>query len=108
MQVVVNSRFGLSGLQWGRDLSIAEIVVSGDPSLSGYPLQWGRDLSIAEIESHPNGLCFIVGFNGAAISRSRQWMNLPDEFEPDGPASMGPRSLDRGNRPPDFVLNRAE
>src|SRR5579884_3324522 len=85
------------GLQWGRDLSIAEIVVSGDPSLSGYPLQWGRDLSIAEIESHPNGLCFIVGFNGAAISRSRKWMNLPDEFEPGGVASMGPRSLDRGN-----------
>src|SRR5579875_3899931 len=61
-------------LQWGRDLSIAEIFTTSGTiaSVSG-SLQWGRDLSIAEIHLEPR-----KGGRGRL-------------------SSMGPRSLDRGN-----------
>src|SRR5579875_1170609 len=85
-------------LQWGRDLSIAEIVLTQAirqskalvfngaaisrsrkwslPSCwpsSSCGLQWGRDLSIAEMSRSriTNGNIVQV-FNGAAISRSRK------------------------------------
>ncbi len=59
-------------LQWGRDLSIAELCWLEVPLLVGYALQWGRDLSIAEFAT-----------------------NQPiDRGGVD--ASMGPRSIDRG------------
>src|SRR5579885_419290 len=60
-------------LQWGRDLSIAEIfTLSGTiASVSGI-LQWGRDLSIAEMRQKPSISVFQKFFNGAAISRSRK------------------------------------
>src|SRR5579883_3187285 len=38
-------------LQWGRDLSIAEIQNEVTASLIDKFLQWGRDLSIAEIQN---------------------------------------------------------
>ncbi len=39
------------GLQWGRDLSVAEIQrISPDENRLGM-LQWGRDLSVAEIRA---------------------------------------------------------
>src|SRR5579875_963529 len=60
-------------LQWGRDLSIAEISGSFSWQSASLPVQWGRDLSIAEICPHLCGECQALG------------------------CSMGPRSLDRGN-----------
>ncbi len=59
-------------LQWGRDLSIAELNESLEQFEARMRLQWGRDLSIAEF------LCpawrptqRADRFNGAAIYRSR-------------------------------------
>ena len=36
------------GLQWGRDLSVAEGFVDGIKDAEIPQLQWGRDLSVAE------------------------------------------------------------
>ena len=36
------------GLQWGRDLSIAERILGVGLRHTDHRLQWGRDLSIAE------------------------------------------------------------
>ena len=88
----------ISALQWGRDLSIAESLPSGRYARPLAPrLQWGRDLSIAESGVEACRLQVDhCGFNGAAISRSR---NPSVENAPLGvvfQASMGPRSLDRG------------
>jgi hypothetical protein len=77
-------------LQWGRDLSIAEIAVatSSFPSING--LQWGRDLSIAEMRL-PLRLPtrHSLGFNGAAIFRSRKSAGLPDEPHSSGMLQWG-------------------
>src|SRR5438552_747461 len=59
-------------------------------------LRWGRDRSIAEI-SHgdwrlPSAWCF----DGAAIDRSRKYAQRA-QVPTRGSASMGPRSIDRGN-----------
>src|SRR5579875_3211193 len=63
-------------LQWGRDLSIAEIEpVAHSKIARPAGLQWGRDLSIAEI---------------CRVTKARESGRL---------SSMGPRSLDRGNPP---------
>ena len=133
------------GLQWGRDLSIAEsndeaaqrlcrrsasmgprsldrgimgeaaeFVLAqpasmgprsldrGIPSPSPSPtpiqkeLQWGRDLSIAESAAQAWLSRAAAGFNGAAISRSRNHSRSGAVGEVQRHASMGPRSLDRG------------
>ncbi len=60
-------------LQWGRDLSVAEIADYLDALITVARLQWGRDLSVAEIlqltpPSRAGGACF----NGAATFRSRR------------------------------------
>ena len=60
------------GLQWGRDLSIAE---SWPPPCRGPApcgLQWGRDLSIAERPYSWADSIYCLRFNGAAIFRSRK------------------------------------
>src|SRR5579875_1766564 len=89
-----------SGLQWGRDLVIAEmrgvvgirqiseiasmgprsgdrgnLLLDLDEYMRPAPLQWGRDLVIAEMRITPPWGCAKL------------------------PASMGPRSGDRGNQP---------
>ena len=54
-------------LQWGRDLTVAEIQGGGffDGLLT--LLQWGRDLTVAEMSRAPRGRCSRrSGFNGAA------------------------------------------
>src|SRR5579875_2785441 len=110
-------------LQWGRDLSIAEIARQRLLHYQEFPrLQWGRDLSIAEIHrpvvwvsnfrfssmgprslDRGNGLIQhstsekTSFFNGAAISRSRKYADL-DVVGLGRVSSMGPRSLDRGNQ----------
>jgi hypothetical protein len=63
-------------LQWGRDLKIAEICAVTEFAATTARLQWGRDLKIAEMRS--------------GLAATRQLV----------PASMGPRSEDRGNLVP--------
>ena len=65
-----------NGLQWGRDQLIAEIPSCRYPPQGPEPLQWGRDQLIAEM----------AGFAPVPI--------------PHREASMGPRSIDRGNAGP--------
>jgi hypothetical protein len=62
-----------SRLQWGRDQLIAEILHLASRVGAMSVLQWGRDQLIAEMRS------------AAEIAAS------------DARASMGPRSIDRGN-----------
>ena len=111
---------GISRLQWGRDLSIAESRVERigqtlplqwgrDLSIAKDPmgarrrtgsLQWGRDLSIAErlAAKGPLNRLRRLRFNGAAIFRSRKASSILAAVihRHAGPASMGPRSFDRG------------
>ncbi len=93
---LIASRRDRISLQWGRDLSIAEfkglgftsgtalIASMGPRSIdrgigSEYEylvpthatLQWGRDLSIAELRLSARSHDSMLGFNGAAIYRSR-------------------------------------
>src|SRR5205823_4067196 len=82
--------FENAALQWGRDLSIAEIIPSHYGAQPCQRLQWGRDLSIAEIYLSAVGTGLsITCFNGAAIFRSRK-------FFPDGPANNLASSLQWG------------
>ncbi len=37
------------GLQWGRDVSVAEIANTAGTNSASMQLQWGRDVSVAEI-----------------------------------------------------------
>ena len=39
-------------LQWGRDLSVAEMSLEVSHTILPSKLQWGRDLSVAEMEPH--------------------------------------------------------
>ena len=43
-----------ASLQWGRDLTVAEIRSRARLSLRPGPLQWGRDLTVAEIAHAPD------------------------------------------------------
>src|SRR5579875_582956 len=88
-------------LQWGRDLSIAEIEpVAHSKRARPAGLQWGRDLSIAEIcrvtKARESGRLSSMGprslDRGNSTSASAA---LPGVSA----SSMGPRSLDRGNPP---------
>ncbi len=61
------------GLQWGRDLSVAEMRSSIFRNQSGrFPLQWGRDLSVAEMMGSVFSCMLSFRFNGAATFRSRK------------------------------------
>ena len=60
-------------LQWGRDQLIAETSWTSSTSESTQALQWGRDQLIAE--THAVEVAIVEN----------------------DPASMGPRSIDRGN-----------
>src|SRR5436309_1142878 len=83
-------------LQWGRDRSIAEIQRGGEKAHVAVALQWGRDRSIAELRSQLQRQTPLRGFNGAAIDRSRKSQTRRQGSRSPS-ASMGPRSIDRGN-----------
>ena len=115
-------RHGYLQLQWGRDRSIAERLVAVQVRTAPLSrLQWGRGSSIAERRIGGDGNdALSIGFNGAAIDRSRkgdgsealrlavtllQWgRDLIDRGKERSAgngdqcceASMGPRSCDRG------------
>ncbi len=59
-------------------------------------LQWGRDLSIAELSVGPSRSRCTSRFNGAAIYRSRNCLDQRHGVLRIIDASMGPRSIDRG------------
>src|SRR5437867_3350247 len=83
-------------LQWGRDQSIAEMSVPVPGVPMPQELQWGRDQSIAEITPDRQTHTGTIRFNGAAINRSRK--SVLRVWRAGGRhASMGPRSIDRGN-----------
>src|SRR5581483_6320369 len=112
-----------SGLQWGRDRSVAEIWVGGcnestrenTASMGPRPigrgnefaedgdagvgaLQWGRDRSVAEIQNLEHGArAGPAGFNGAATDRSRKFVRAAWRRQAESRASMGPRPIGRGN-----------
>ena len=57
---------GAIPLQWGRDLTLAERLVTMFVSVWGAVLQWGRDLTLAERATTLDIWYVDVGFNGAA------------------------------------------
>src|SRR5579885_3044275 len=84
-------------LQWGRDLEIAEMPLRAVHSLDDHRLQWGRDLEIAEMP--------LRAVHSLDDHRFQWGRDLEiAEMRPRTPfawrrstASMGPRSGDRGN-----------
>src|SRR5579875_1399318 len=99
-----NAGFGRAGgtlisrLQWGRDLSIAEMKRSWQfVHYTDASLQWGRDLSIAEIVNQGNGSVpnWSASMGPRSLDRGNCW-DRSGQFRL-RKASMGPRSLDRGN-----------
>ncbi len=93
---VANS-FSASGLQWGRDVSVAEV---SDPTYTNVVaglLQWGRDVSVAEVSRHSG-----IKLGSSAL----QWGRDVSVAEVTGcsyvclrdtRASMGPRRFRRGS-----------
>ena len=87
-------------LQWGRDQLIAETRAHRRRLTRGAMLQWGRDQLIAE--TGPGCLnrlrCDYASMGPRSIDRgnNRQCGNAGPGWQ----ASMGPRSIDRGNHAP--------
>src|SRR5437867_3350246 len=72
---------------------------AGSPnSYRNNSLQWGRDQSIAEIGTPSLARRRQTCFNGAAINRSRKYADRQAGSAMGSMASMGPRSIDRGNQ----------
>src|SRR5437870_5158068 len=84
-------------LQWGRDLSIAEIDWLGVPGLPAWQASMGpRSFDRGNSGTPVRATGATAGFNGAAIFRSRKYGNIV-QGSIEVVASMGPRSFDRGN-----------
>ncbi len=62
-----------SPLQWGRDVSVAEISIDRSSFSADASLQWGRDVSVAEISTRRVTRSRRHGFNGAATFPSRKF-----------------------------------
>ncbi len=84
-------------LQWGRDVSVAEITGYPYPATNQSALlQWGRDVSVAEITQTWGPIRRYPCFNGAATFPSRKFLSRIVALQvPE--ASMGPRRFRRGN-----------
>ncbi len=68
------------------------------PQASPCKLQWGRARASAEIPTPRGWHRAAMGFNGAALVRARKFSREEDLLVKLVPASMGPRSCERGNR----------
>ena len=91
-------------LQWGRDQLIAEMVLVAPMPAYSLTLQWGRDQLIAEIR--PSGSCRGVRSSlqwgrDQLIAEMQSCRSIPPSIKP---ASMGPRSADRGNSPASILF----
>ena len=67
-----------TALQWGRDSSVAEIRCRSDGDRRGGLLQWGRDSSVAEITCPRRMKGNQMRFNGAATLQSRKLIIIDD------------------------------
>src|SRR5687767_3211751 len=85
-------------LQWGRDQLIAEINLRGGLMSGEWPLQWGRDQLIAEIVLPLPGEFALAGASMGPRSIDRGNTIYPASLFSHTRASMGPRSIDCGNR----------
>ena len=87
----------IQSLQWGRGRSTAEIRVAWVALYSFSKLQWGRGRSTAEILSPPAAgtVVQLASMGPRSIDRGNRAVcrQLPRQAA----ASMGPRSIDRGN-----------
>ena len=84
-------------LQWGRDQLIAETTGLPEGFLQGEQLQWGRDQLIAET-AHIEPSCYkdpVASMGPRSIDRGN--FDPERRYVPGSGASMGPRSIDRGN-----------
>ena len=84
-------------LQWGRDFSAAEMLLTVDTLATAYMLQWGRDFSAAEI-----ALAAMLPLPAEPASMGPRLFSRGNEFPPESlgtkvVASMGPRLFSRGN-----------
>ena len=87
-----------SGLQWGRNLFVAESVYRRpDTTALGY-LQWGRNLFVAESHYYRRIRPNLSSFNGAATCSLRKgaiYVQVPEEnIQP----SMGPQLVRCGKQ----------
>ena len=87
----------LTGLQWGRDVTVADVWAEGlTIGQLGFLLQWGRDVTVADVGFASKS----SGFQCAASMgprRYRRGCSLPhDRSARHHPASMGPRRYRRG------------
>src|ERR1035438_6742779 len=83
-------------LQWGRDQLIAELKQRIAELVGELTLQWGRDQLIAELKQR---IPELVGELTLQWGRDQLIAELQDHLSaepPYLPASMGPRSIDRG------------
>ena len=86
-----------SALQWGRDQLIAEMYYSRYMNADYDWLQWGRDQLIAEIPSAINNVIHDLPLQWGRDQLIAEITLLQVISTGDQPASMGPRSTDRGN-----------
>ncbi len=96
MSICVRAKTMVAWLQWGRARASAEMrsIVVSLPIIS--ELQWGRARASAEITDAHSGRPAAFCFNGAALVRARKWAHALAS-RATLPASMGPRSCERGN-----------
>ncbi len=85
-------------LQWGRDVSVADVAVQNAIEIVLSPLQWGRDVSVADVELGERrarrlgaGLQWGRDVSVADVD-PRDMRKLGAELQ----ASMGPRRFRRG------------
>jgi len=85
-------------LQWGRGLSTAEITNGSDDAAADWRrLQWGRGLSTAEMQNSPtSGVLMEMLQWGRGLSTAEIRLCFRSHVG-GGVASMGPRSLNRGD-----------
>ena len=87
-----------TGLQWGRNLSVAEGALQWTRTGNGpTTLQWGRNLSVAEGSCRTLEAPHARGFNGAATFRLRK-VSGGQECRARAEASMGPQPFGCGRR----------
>jgi hypothetical protein len=64
--IIATPRVSVNGLQWGRDLIVAETGASSRHRGKKRSLQWGRDLIVAETSMTSAAVEAASCFNGAA------------------------------------------
>ena len=71
----------LGWLQWGRDVSIPEILSSVITAAGSALLQWGRDVSIPEMHGTGASGDHLPGFNGAGMFPSQKFIPIDQGYD---------------------------